>query len=443
MKITAYIRKKTAAKNNVTDQATIYFRVRDGQFDCKAASELTINPNHWSDTMQGYKARVALVSDEKRRLLNRQVKEITDLISDTYHIGIDNLWLKRLILEYHHPNIYKNGVDAPDTKLSTQIMAYIRKHSLSQKTIYKFNSFLHKLDRYERYEREVKHKRNFVLYVDTMTADNLYNFKSFCTNEYQMVNKYPQLYSGLKDWRKPKDKLSENAIYDIFHNIRTIIKWCEFNGISTQNPFDRFELSPTIYCTPYFLTIEERNLIFDLDLDGKPNQLGYHRDIFMFQCLVGCRMGDIPRMTKDNIVDGALEYIPHKTMKSSSRTIRVPLNDKAKLILERYKDRTTTLFPYFEDCSYNNSIRELCVLAGITRVVSIIDQKTREEVKRPICEIASSHMGRRTFIGNMYKKVKDPNLIASMSGHAEGSKAFSRYRAIDDEMKRELVEMIN
>ena len=46
MKVTAFIRK-TAAKNNITDQARIYFRVRDiGGVDIKAASELSINPNH-------------------------------------------------------------------------------------------------------------------------------------------------------------------------------------------------------------------------------------------------------------------------------------------------------------------------------------------------------------------------------------------------------------
>lgn len=55
MKVTAYIRNKTAAKNNVTDKATVYFRVRDTGCDIKAASELTINPNHWSAELQGYK----------------------------------------------------------------------------------------------------------------------------------------------------------------------------------------------------------------------------------------------------------------------------------------------------------------------------------------------------------------------------------------------------
>lgn len=52
MKVTAFIRK-TASKNNVTDLAWVYFRLRDkGGIDIKAASELSISPNHWSAEKQ-------------------------------------------------------------------------------------------------------------------------------------------------------------------------------------------------------------------------------------------------------------------------------------------------------------------------------------------------------------------------------------------------------
>mgnify|MGYP006999334810 FL=1 len=52
-------------------------------------------------------------------------------------------------------------------------------------------------------------------------------------------------------------------------------------------------------------------------------------------------------------------------------------------------------------------------------------------------------MARRTFIGNLYKKVKDPNLVGALSGHCEGSKAFTRYREIDEDIKKELVSLID
>jgi len=33
-------------------------------------------------------------------------------------------------------------------------------------------------------------------------------------------------------------------------------------------------------------------------------------------------------------------------------------------------------------------------------------------------------------------------LVGALSGHKEGSKAFARYRTIDDEMKQQLVDLL-
>ena len=56
--------------------------------------------------------------------------------------------------------------------------------------------------------------------------------------------------------------------------------------------------------------------------------------------------------------------------------------------------------------------------------------------------IASSHVARRTFIGNIYKLVKDPNLVSALTGHVEGRRAFTRYRTIDIDMKKDLVKIL-
>jgi integrase len=57
--------------------------------------------------------------------------------------------------------------------------------------------------------------------------------------------------------------------------------------------------------------------------------------------------------------------------------------------------------------------------------------------------LASSHLARRTFVGNLYKKVKDPNLVGALSGHKDGSRAFARYREIDDDLKKELISILD
>jgi len=76
-------------------------------------------------------------------------------------------------------------------------------------------------------------------------------------------------------------------------------------------------------------------------------------------------------------------------------------------------------------------------------MVTILDTVTGKEVQKPICDVATSHMARRNFIGNLYKKVKDPNLVGKLSGHCEGSKAFARYRDIDDDMIREMTNLLD
>ena len=92
MKVTAFIRK-TAKKNDTDSMATIYFRLRDGKKDIKAASELVINPNHWSSEKQGYKDRVALVSEENKLHLSKVFRILCQgLPSNTRQKLIMNGW---------------------------------------------------------------------------------------------------------------------------------------------------------------------------------------------------------------------------------------------------------------------------------------------------------------------------------------------------------------
>jgi len=60
----------------------------------------------------------------------------------------------------------------------------------------------------------------------------------------------------------------------------------------------------------------------------------------------------------------------------------------------------------------------------------------------PISGCASSHMARRTFCGNLYKRAKDSDIVASMSGHKEGSKSFARYRKIDEDTNRKTISLL-
>ncbi len=183
--------------------------------------------------------------------------------------------------------------------------------------------------------------------------------------------------------------------------------------------------------------------IADFNLSENP-ALAVQRDIFVFQCLIGCRVSDLMRMTDNSVIDGAVEYIPDKTKGERPEVLRVPLNNRAKEILSRYADynKGNMLLPFISPQKYNDAIKKIFTRCGITRIVTVLNPTTGNEEKRAINEIASSHLARRTFIGNIYKEVKDPNLVGALSGHKEGSKAFARYRDIDEEMKQDLVNIL-
>ena len=193
---------------------------------------------------------------------------------------------------------------------------------------------------------------------------------------------------------------------------------------------------------PVVLVIDGINQIADHDFSHSKH-LETQRDIFIFQCLTGCRVGDLLTLTPDNIINGILVYDPHKT-KGTGTQARVPLHDKAKALVQKYegKDRAGRLFPFISAQKYNDAIKVIFTQAGITRSVVVRNPKTGESETRPINEVASSHLARRTFIGNAYFKVTDPNLIGKMSGHVDGSRAFKRYRKIEDETLKNVIDLI-
>jgi hypothetical protein len=226
----------------------------------------------------------------------------------------------------------------------------------------------------------------------------------------------------------------------VFTKLRTFCLWANDAEKTDNNPFKGFAVEECVYGTPYYITIEERNQLYRTNLSRHPS-LAVQRDIFVFQCLVGCRVGDFYRMTKRNVINGAIEYVARKTKDGRPVTVRVPLNAIAKEILSRYPDGES-LFPFISEQKYNVAIKRMFLAARLRRDVTVINPTTRESNIRPLNEIASSHLARRCFVGNLYKQVKDPNLVGALSGHKEGSRAFARYREIDEQMKTDLVKML-
>ena len=270
----------------------------------------------------------------------------------------------------------------------------------------------------------------------------LKEIERFMLREHIHVRRHPQIARGPGLSGRTRAK-GQNTVNDRMKLLKAVMNWAVKTHRIPKNPFDTFARGQNVYGTPVYLTIEERHRIEKFDLSRWP-RLEVQRDIFVFQCCVGCRVSDLVRLTRSNIVDGELNYVARKTREGRPVTIKVPLNITARRILQRYSDSSReSLFPeIYSRVGYNSVIKQILKLAGIDRKVVVVNPLTREAECRRIYEVASSHMARRTFIGNIYKKFKDQGLVSELSGHSPGSHAFTRYREIDVEMKREMVSAI-
>lgn len=265
--------------------------------------------------------------------------------------------------------------------------------------------------------------------------DFLKNEHTFFDSKGKCLKKWERLYEAVPETRKPQ-KRGGNTIYSIMKRLRTFFNWCVITGRMSVSPFKKHPLKECVYGTPYYLTPEEMTKLYNYEFSTRP-ALAVQRDVFVLQSNLGMRIGDFYTLTTSNIVRNAIEYIPSKTINESGRVARIPLTKRAKEIIERYhKDGQMSLVPLISEQHYNKAIKDMLRIAGIDRVVTVLNPTTRMEEKHPIWEVASSHMARRNFIGNIYSGVKDPDLISSMTGHVEGSKAFARYRTIDDSIKQ-------
>lgn len=318
-----------------------------------------------------------------------------------------------------------------------------------------YNTCLGIWDRMEKYDgRHVK--------IKEMTVEHLYNFKNFILNECdlweveerkegekvvkKMVPKkrYAEIYQGY-DYvlRRGVEKRSLNYVANEFKYVRAFWLWImNLQNCKVDDIFKNYKRDQPVYGTPFFFSKEDRNTLFEADFSKRP-ELGIQRDIFVFQSLVGCRIGDLKRLKKSNIIDGdCLQYVAGKTRNKSGKLVTVPLHPIAKTIVERYKDlEGDRLLPFISDQHYNEAIKEMfkCV-PEIDHVITILDPVTRLEKQVKLSEVASSHMGRRNFCGNLYEAGFRESDIGSMSGHSEGSRAIARYRKVSDETKQRMIK---
>lgn len=443
--------------DKILGKQEILVRFYHGRLNQRGKTGIFTLSEYWDEVNQCNRIpKIRVMSQDKLILvkelekINSQLKSLSEYVmTDFLNAGggkaaIDKKWLATTIDRFKSKDVDLTAEPEAEESMLDVFLRYIESgHQMAESQRSQHRVIYRALKRFSLYS-------GTSVEFDVFTSDTLRELERFLMAEHEFIGlndkgkeciinqKYARVYNMVPESRYPKPR-GKNTVIKLMTRLCTFMRWAKKNNLISVNPFDDYEIGTPMYGTPFYLTKEERNKLYEAKFPNNPG-LEVQRDIFVFQCFIGCRIGDFMKMTKDNVINGAIEYIPRKTKEGRPITVRVPLSKTAAEILARYpKNDGNKLLPFICEQDYNRDIKKMIRLAGIDRVVTTINTITREEEKHPIWEVASSHMARRVLVGNLYKEVKDPNLIAKISGHVENSRAFNRYRDIDEEMAKEVV----
>lgn len=440
-----------------TDTPTnVRFRLRAGkEVDAEYTSEIEVLPKYWDSKIQGIKTSPFYSISDKLNI-ESEISELRKLITSIY-INSKNpsllnskyltnqiiLALEKTKAESVNSEIKEEIVSQPTVEEAINFFdvfdQFLLRNDLSDERKECYAVVKNTLIRFVYVKR--KSKPDFILSLDDTDDIILSEIHSYLKNEYYIAKEDKNFCLLFPKYASNRPR-GINTTTGMMIKVRAFFNWAIKHGYTRNYPFSKYTLRECVYGTPIFPTVEELMRIYEKDFSHRP-LIETQRDIFVFQCMCGARIGDLLKFTRNNIIDGCIEYIPHKTKRERVITVSVPLNSIAQRILNKYISCDDGhLLPFTFEQEYNRIIKTIFFETGITRNVTTLNTITRFEEIKPINEVASSHMARRYFIGNMYNKIQDPSLISSLTGHVPGSKSFERYRTIDKEVKKKLVNFL-
>lgn len=178
----------------------------------------------------------------------------------------------------------------------------------------------------------------------------------YLRNEKSLSEEYPKIFQkllrsypiGVKRGQCKLVVRGDNTLVKLTKKLKSFFVWLYETDKTKNRPFEGIKIGSEKFGTPYYITIEERNAIADFDLSGSKS-LEVQRDIFVFQCFVGCRVGDLIKLTEDNVVNGVLVYARIKQRMRANRLCK----HVYLCTLERWSYwRNIKGVPLMADCSH-------------------------------------------------------------------------------------------
>lgn len=403
----------------------IYLVVYLNNKQVKLSTGVKVYPEHWNiRKQQAYvNARLSKLDNNNNTIANDRLSELKDMFLEFKHYlcehptDIDNS------ITILRTRIYKNTMTTEIKKKSaTTVMKEIidaKQAASSTKEQQKLN-----VGKFERYLKE-----NNI--SDTWESMNLNTFESY--QKYLVDNG-----RGSVTIRN----IIQNTLFPLLKKVSKRVDipftWYDSNLNSFEFVKDESnkELASNKKVT---LTEEQLKQLYDHPITGTELQVRKRteiRDLFVLQCLVGQRVGDMQKFFNgDNEKDEEEDTISIIQQKTKARAI-IPLTPLAKEIISKYQN---TELKYYKpsNSNLNAELRIIAEEAGLNTPITFED-KDGKQVK-PLFELVHTHTARHTFITIMCRRDIPKETIIIATGHEDTKMIDKVYSHLSNKDKAQKV----
>lgn len=384
----------------------LYLVCRINNKQVKLSTGVKIYPDHWNEKRQEayISVRLSEIDNINNTIVNKKITKLKEYFIEFKHylcMHPDEIGESMKLLKQH---IYKDRMKKELQKPATFIMKQIieaKTYAESSKKQYRSN-----IDKFERFLKENEIPNTW----ESMNLDTI--------NRYQ------------------KQIIKENPLHP--HNtLRNIIKGTIFNllGIADKRLDIPFKWSDSNLNSFEFvkdksnkeladnkkvsLTEEQLNKFYKHIITGTERQIKKYteiRDLFILQCLVGQRIGDMQKFFNgDNEMDEEAGTISIIQQKTKARAI-IPLLPLAKEIISKYENKE--LLYYKERKSIvNEALKEVAEQAGLDEPITYEENGIKQT--QPLYKLLHTHTARHTFITILCRKGIPKETVIIATGHED------------------------
>ena len=403
----------------------IYLVVYLNNKQVKLSTGVKVYPEHWNiRKQQAYlNARLSKLDNNNNTIANDRLSELKDMFLEFKHYLCEHPTDIENSITILRTRIYKNTMTTEIKKKSaTTVMKEIidaKQAASSTKEQQKLN-----VGKFERYLKE-----NNI--SDTWESMNLNTFESY--QKYLVDNG-----RGSVTIRN----IIQNTLFPLLKKVSKRMDipfmWHNSNLESFESVKDESnkELASNKKVT---LTEEQLKQLYDHPITGTERQIKKNteiRDLFVLQCLVGQRVGDMQKFFNgDNERDEEEDTISIIQQKTKARAI-IPLTPLAKEIISKYQN---TELKYYKpsNSNLNAELRIIAEEAGLNTPITFED-KDGKQVK-PLFELVHTHTARHTFITIMCRRDIPKETIIIATGHEDTKMIDKVYSHLSNKDKAQKV----